>query len=265
MAKIVGNDISNHQGQPNFDVLVKNANFLIVKATEGTGYTDIQLKRNQSEARRVGLALGYYAFVHPELGNDPIAEADYFLKAVGELKEGEVLALDYEPPTTTQVQAHVDWCRKWLDHVFEKTGVRPLIYLNQAIISKLNWQSVIDGSYGLWIAAYTYDPNNNDFNAGEFKFAVMQQWTSSQQVPGLLGNIDGNVFFGDISVFKKYGYKPAPTPQPPSTNWEQKYKDEVIAHDKTKQELNNTKISLESQISTLTTRLNKIKEFTANT
>lgn len=208
----LGNDIAKYQGDVNFDIYKNNSNFVIIKATEGNGYKDTKFSRNQSEARRVSLPLGYYHFARPDLGNSPEAEAEYFLKTCGQLHNGEVLVLDYEP--NNQVQAWVDWCKKWLDYVTSKTGCKPLIYLNQAQVQKFNWKSVVDGGYGLWIAAYTYDPTNNTFNKGQWNFAAMQQWTNKQNVPGISGVADGNVFFGDIATFKKYGYK-APVPTDP--------------------------------------------------
>lgn len=214
----LGNDISRWQGDVNFDTLKNNCQFLIIKASEGVGFVDPKFSRNKSEARRVGLPLGYYHFAHPDLGNFPETEAEYFLKTIGELQLGELLVLDYEPPN--QKQTDVDWCRKWLDYVYSKTGVRALIYLNQSQVKKFNWQSVVDGGYGLWIAAYTGDPTKNNYEKGQWTFAAMQQWTNAQQVPGISGNVDGNVFFGTLDTLKKYGYRkgqntePQPTPTP---------------------------------------------------
>jgi len=216
----LGNDIASFQGDVNFDTYKDNAQYVIVKVTEGNGFLDPKLGRNQSEARRVGLLIGYYHFARPDLGNSPESEAQFFIDKVGKLKEGEFLALDYECPN--QAQAHVDWCRKWLDYVYNKTSVKPFIYLNQSQVQKFDWQSVVDGSYALWIAAYTYDPRNNNFVTGKFKSAAMQQWTNNQQVPGIPVKVDGDVFFGDIPTLKKYGYKPAPPPPPP-IDWETKY------------------------------------------
>lgn len=207
----LGNDVASYQGDINYDVFKNNTQFVIAKATEGRGFTDPKFKRNQSEARRVGLLFGYYHFARPDLGNSPEAEAQYFLDVIGEIKEGELLALDYECPN--QKQEHVDWCRKWLDYVYSKTKVRAFIYLNQSQIKNFNWQNVINGSYALWVAAYTGSPLVNTFITDEFKAAAMQQWTSGQNVPGISGRVDGNVFFGDLATLKKYG-KPAAQPEP---------------------------------------------------
>ena len=214
---ILGNDVASYQGNINFDLYRNNANFIIPKATEGVGFIDPKFARNQSEARRVGILRGYYHFARPDLGNSPEAEADYFLSVLGQLQEGEVLCLDYECPN--QVQAHVDWCKKWLDRIYSKTGVKPLIYLNQSQVKQFNWKAVIDGGYGLWIAAYTYDPNNNNAEIGQWPFAAMQQWTNGQTVPGIPAVADGDVFFGSEQAFKAYGFKkPASSSVSPSVS-----------------------------------------------
>jgi GH25 family lysozyme M1 (1,4-beta-N-acetylmuramidase) len=222
MSTIVGNDVANFQGQINWDVYKNNANFCILKATEGVGYIDSTFKRNQQEGRRVGLPLGFYHFARPDLGNSAEAEANYFIQQIGTLNDGDVLCLDYEP--ASQNQEHVNWCKTWLDKVFAVTGVRALIYLNQSQVKKFNWKVVVDGGYGLWIAAYTETPLNNNYEKGLWQFAAMQQWTSSQIVTGIPSKaVDGNVFFGDVNTFKKYGYK---RPLPP-TDYKKLY-DEIV-------------------------------------
>lgn len=209
----LGNDISKWQGDVDYNTFKNNAQFVIIKTTEGTNFVDPKFKRNQEEAHKTNILLGYYHFARPDLGNSAQAEADDFLEAIGDLRDGELLALDYECPN--QTQAHVDWCRQWLDYVYSKTKVRAFIYLNQSQVKNFNWQNVVEGSYALWIAKYTYNPNDNTFDPSEFKTAAMQQWSNGQQVPGVSGGVDGNVFFGDLATLKKYGKPPAVVVPPP--------------------------------------------------
>lgn len=266
MAISLGNDISRWQGDVNYDVFKNNTQFVIIKATEGKGFTDPKFSRNQSEARRVGLPLGYYHFARPDLKNSGRDEADYFLSVIGSPVEGEVYVLDYEPASNPGDV--VAWCKEWLDRVLEKTGVKSIIYLNQAQVKAFNWKPIVDAGYGLWIAAYLktkeenfYSPYHNAFEKGAWPFAAIQQWTNAQNVPGISGNVDGNVFFGDIATFKKYGYhksaEPTPTPEPqPSTEVEQLKKDIEQRDEKIKQ--------LESDSAKLTQRAEKA-EATAQT
>lgn len=214
---IVGNDISEFQGQVDFSTYKNNSNFLIMKSSEGTSYIDHWFGNNRAQARYYGLPCGFYHFAKPDIGNSPEDEAKFFCALMDgdPLREGEMLVLDFE----VQYFDPVGWCKRWLDYVSNHfNGVKPLMYLNQSLATSYDWQPVVDAGYGLWIAAYTYDPSNNNFQTGKWPFAAMQQWTDVQNVPGIVGNIDGDVFFGDAEAFKKYGYHaPQPVVEPQVT------------------------------------------------
>ncbi len=209
---IVGNDVSEFQGQIDWNVYKNNSNFIIIRATFGNGYFDKWFTHNRDEARRVGLPRGYYHYAYPQY-NTPEIEADWFCKALWDIQEEESLYLDYEENWNGNV---VSWCKAFLDRIAGKlNGYKAFIYLNQSLATSYDWTPVVSAGYGLWIAAYTYDPNNNNFKIGPWPLAAIQQWTNKQQVPGIQGAVDGDVFFGDINTFKKYGYiKPQPSPQP---------------------------------------------------
>lgn len=253
MARISGNDISKYQLTIDWNTYKNNSNFALIKATEGVGLTDPQFSRNQSEARRVGIPVGYYHFAHPELNADPTKEADDFLAQLGQLQDGEVLALDYE--IENRIQAHVDWCKKWLDYVFSKTGVHPLIYMSESVTTQLDWSSVANAAYGLWVAKYLTNPTPDaSFVTGKWPFAAIYQWTSKQQVPGISTVVDGDVFYGDQSIFKKYGYK-KPTPPPPPVNYQDLYNKEVATNAQLTHDLNQAN----SNIASLQTKIDKAK------
>lgn len=212
---IVGNDISNYQGEIDYGTYQKNTNFVIMKATEGLAYIDTWFGNNRSQARKYNIPLGYYHFARPDQGNRAIEEADFFLKMLSgdPIREGEVIVLDYEVGYSDPV----GWCKAWLDHVSAQlNGIKPLLYLNQSLIRTYDWSPVANADYGLYVADYTYNPINNDFFTGAWQSAAMQQWTDKQVVPGIQGGVDGDVFFGTVEQFKSYGYKaPAPVVTPP--------------------------------------------------
>lgn len=208
----LGNDISHWQGKIDWNTYKNNSQFVIMKASEGNYYKDTALDFNKTEARKTNLIVGFYHFARPSHGTSGTDEADYFLKTIGDFKEGELLVLDYEDNWGGDVVA---WCKAFLDRIREKlSGYNALIYLNQSHMS-LNWKPVIDTGVGLWIAAYTYDPYKNTFNKGQWPFAAMQQWSNKQSVPGIPVVTDGDVFFGNIDILKKYCYK-APVVTPPT-------------------------------------------------
>lgn len=200
---IVGNDISGAQGDINYDIYIKNSNFNIFKATEGVGFVDPKFSKNQYSFRNRAFPIGYYHFARPDLNNSPESEAEFFLSIIGPLQNGEVLCLDYEP--NWPGGDAVGWCKRFLDHVQTKTGVKAFIYLNKSQVRNFDWSPVANAGYALWLACY----DNNLIN-GAWSFVAMQQWTSSQQVPGISGNVDGDYFFGDTTAFGKYGYKKQP-------------------------------------------------------
>ena len=151
---IKGIDISKWQGVIDYTKVKTVADFVIIKATEGVGYTDPKFLTNQAEIRKQGLLLGYYCFSRPDLKNTPQAEVDYLLKTIGTLKAGEVIFLDYEI-TPSKYNKPVEWCKAWLDHLAKRLdGYKGLVYLNQSLLKGFDWKSVIDGGYGLWLAIY---------------------------------------------------------------------------------------------------------------
>lgn len=215
---IVGNDISNYQGEVDWGTYKDNTNFVIIKASEGIRYIDTWLGNNRQKARDLNLPRGYYHFARPDYGNSAIDEARYFVDLMDgqPLQEGEVLALDYE----VHYADPVTWCKTWLDFVSQRYGgMKPLLYLNQSLATSYDWSPVVDAGYGLWLASYTFDPNINTGETGKWPFMALQQWSDKQLVPGIEGDTDGDVFFGTAEQFKAYGYhNPALTanPQPVS-------------------------------------------------
>jgi lysozyme len=199
---IKGIDVSHWQNDIDWKKVAKDGvEFAILKATEAVGYVDPKLEENYKEARKQGILLGFYHFAR---GGDAHQEADFFLSKIPKLQRGEFLVLDYE----INIVKEVEWCRKFLDRVFDRTGIRPILYTNEARVTSINWQYVIDGNYGLWVAKYGV--NNGDLgkkpNIGQWPFAVIWQYTSKGKVDGIEGNVDLNMAFADdVDTLAKYG------------------------------------------------------------
>jgi GH25 family lysozyme M1 (1,4-beta-N-acetylmuramidase) len=116
-----GIDISHYQGVINWSILPLEYEFVIIKCTQGLKYLDPKFSTNKNLARKSGRLCGYYHFADQ---NDPIKEADWFLKNVGDIQQGELVVLDSETGQTP------DWCLKFLNQVYLKAGFRPLLYIN---------------------------------------------------------------------------------------------------------------------------------------
>lgn len=221
MSQLYGVDVSEFQGEINWDELNAVANFVIIRASFGTDRKDNQFDRNQSEARRVQasagpLGIGYYYFAYPTL-IDAVTSANYFVENLGSLQPGEVLFLDLEGNVGSDP---VGWAHAFLDRVHVLTNQKPLIYLNQALVNEHNWSPVIEAGFGLWLA--DYDGNKTGPGvATPWSVTAVRQWTDADTVAGISGKVDGDVFYGDFSQWYSYG-KPSPlvatTPSPvPST------------------------------------------------
>lgn len=192
-----GIDVSHHQGTIDWSK-VKDVDFAVLKCTEGTSFFDHEFTNNKTGCRKYGILAGFYHFAG---GEDAIKEADYFLEQVGGILAGEFLVLDYEIHLTDPVT----WCKKFLDRVYSKTGIRPLIYLNVSTIYSFDW-SIIAKDYGLWIA----DPSSATPRIGEFPYYVIWQH-GTEPVTGFANPIDVDSTLISLDVLKKYGMKPSET------------------------------------------------------
>ena len=214
MAWLGGCDISKWQGSINWPALDPGTAFVVIKASGGDDglYRDSQLTANQTGARSIAptTGVGYYHFAG---GGDPVAEADYFLEQVGDLQEGEFLALDWEI-------GHADpvgWCTAFVNEVHTKTNVWPLLYVNASTLNGYAWTPVT-ANCGVWVADWAVSP---DANVATSYTYVMQQYKDNGTFPGIAGNVDSDAFFGTLDELRMYGYKatpsPSPTPAPPAT------------------------------------------------
>ncbi len=213
-----GIDVSEHQGQIDWGQVITARKFAMIRASY-SGAKDKMLDRNKDEARNTGILRGFYHYAYPQYSPDPVADARQFTQFVGDLRDGEVLALDVEEHWGGN---WVDWAKKWLDEVFRITGRRPLVYMNDNFDNMYDWKPVVDGNYGLWLAYW--DNNTQNLPATDWPFVAIKQYIvgGPGAVPGIAGRIDLDVFYGDEEQFKKYGAQaqapaaPQPTPTPPA-------------------------------------------------
>jgi GH25 family lysozyme M1 (1,4-beta-N-acetylmuramidase) len=71
---------------------VSGLDFVFVKGTEGTGYTNPKQKTEAARARKSGLAVGFYHFLHP---GHIWAQASYFVEEC-DSEAGDMLVVDWE-------------------------------------------------------------------------------------------------------------------------------------------------------------------------
>lgn len=202
-----GIDISSYQ--TGLELSQVPCDFVVVKATEGTTYLNPSCYTHAEQALRLGKKLGFYHYA--SVGNAE-EEADWFLQCIGSYIDQVVLVLDWEGRVTEEGQS---WAKSWLDRVYMRTGVRPLIYMNNGMVNRVDWSIVVRGNYGLWNAGYYngdtpmgYNPNAPIYGElGAWGNCAMYQYTSSGRLPGWNGNLDLNVFYGDRDAWDAYARK----------------------------------------------------------
>jgi len=224
-----GIDISAAQ---DIDVSGLSIDFVVIKATGGTQYVNPKCDTNYQQAKNSGKLKGVYHYYSDGYGGDnPIAEANWFVDNIQGYINDAILVLDWERGGNPQV-SDVSKAKAFLDHVQARTGIKPLIYMSASLVSELDWSSVIAGDYGLWVAAYTYNntpiydfnmPESNDPNPSWGSVGdIMWQFTSNGHIAGYNGNLDCDYFYGNANTWNAYQSKPntsipevTPAPVPP--------------------------------------------------
>ena len=199
-----GIDISHWQDGINLNAIAFD--FAIFKATEGTGYVDKCCDKFYQTAKKKGACLGVYHYAN---GKNYKTEADWFLKNIKGYIGEAILVLDWESQGNPVFNSGKDktWIKNWCDYVYQKTGVKPIVYVSKAYMNLVKGI----GDYGLWIAQYA---NNNVVNGYQSKpwnegaySCAMRQYTSSGRLPGYSGNLDFDKFYGDRNAWNKYAGK----------------------------------------------------------
>lgn len=197
-------DVSKWQGPIDFSKVDRDV--VIMKASQGTSYLDPYLYQNYDQAKHQhGKLVGMYHFAN---GNDPVAEANWFLQCIQPIEQFDVFVLDYE----IHLADPISWCAAFLNHIYDATGVWPLIYMNRSTLAGYNWNDILS-KCGLWIA----DPDHNpDDGAQTYGHTYILHQYGEASVPGVSGSCDIDRYWGSLESWKKYGYnyQAEPAPQP---------------------------------------------------
>jgi len=196
--KTLGHDVSGHQGPVDWPAsAAKGAEFVFVKATEGTGFRNPQFAQQYNGSHGAGMIRGAYHFARPDVGPGG-PQAHYFIdNGGGWTADGKTLpgALDveYNPYGETcyglDAAGMTAWIKDFSDTYAKRTGRAPVIYTSTSWWNRCTGSSKAFGSVNpLWIARYA--PEIGPLPAGWSTHTVWQ-WSDKGDLPG-----DQNYFNG---------------------------------------------------------------------
>lgn len=187
--------------QSGIDLSMVPCDFVICKATGGTGYVSPDFKRQVEQSLSLGKLTGVYHFALDGFkGTTPEAEAKHFLNTIKPYLGKVILVLDWEADA---VNLGAGWAKKWLDFVYSETGIRALIYMSQGVASSSAWAEVAK-NHPLWMAQYAnyekqYGYNSNPWGAktcGKWGNNIaIHQYTSQGYLDGYNSNLDLNLAY----------------------------------------------------------------------
>lgn len=205
-----GVDVSRWQGSIDFVALRDSGKrFVIAKATEGIGFQDPLYLANRYGASAAGLAVTAYHFARPDLNpGNPQGEADWFVDNLGLVPGMLVPALDLEVPGTLGAAGLQAWVGAWLDRVYSRTGVRPMIYASPTFWKKYLADTTMFADQGysiLWVAHWFVPGPTVSANNWSNKGWTFWQYTNCGSVPGISGCVDLDRYNGPDLTPVTYG------------------------------------------------------------
>jgi lysozyme len=188
-------DISAAQPSIDWPAYRQWSSVVAIKATEGIGYTSPTFAAQRAGAIAAGIdTLLLYHFARPDLGNDPVAEANYMHSIVGPIRDTDLIILDYEVQNPA---ANAGWAARWLAEQALNYGKLPGIYASDAYIRERLQYSVL-AKYPLWLAAWTYNANVRPPCPPPWSSYTAWQFSDrATNVPGVPGSVDCNIFLGE--------------------------------------------------------------------
>lgn len=200
-AAMYGADVSGWNSQARTDCARIPGDFLIVKATEGTGYRFAQFAQCVTQALGAGKRVAAYHYAHPNLASAQ-AEANAFLSAVRPYKGRIWTFLDYESVPDA------GWASDWLRIVSQDMGQSTGIYMSASWVNRQSWGECT--RYPLWIAGYPlgyarftrFAPPDFPYRVRGWQVVSMWQFTSTGFLDGG-GAYDLNVFYGAGATWDK--------------------------------------------------------------
>lgn len=177
---------------------------IIHKSSQAASSKDPEYAKRRPRAAAVGILWGAYHF--GTLKADPVKQAEHFVATVGE-KDAEdpavLLCLDWEGNAKDTMNRK--GAEAFVSHVKKLTGKFPVLYSGHAFINaqmdRVNPNETVLSNCKLWLARYGPKPPQAPRAWSSWD---LWQYSSAGNVDGIKGNVDRNLFKGDLDQLKAW-------------------------------------------------------------
>lgn len=208
------NGIDIASWQQGIDLSQVPCDFVICKATQGTGYVNPDYNRAIKQADSLGKLTGVYHYIDGTVSAH--AEAEHFINVVKNRIGKSILCLDWESEQN-QAWGNLNYLDAVTKEVYNKTGVHPLIY---ASLSVYPWDLAKDNNCGTWVAQYAdMEPTGYQSEPWNNFDCTIRQYSGTGRLPGYNGNLDLNLGKLTSEQWMQYAAvngNVSPTPSKPS-------------------------------------------------
>ena len=198
---LLGIDVSHWDGAIDWAAVSadpQRISFAVLKATSGEHSGDATYATNRTGALTHGILIAAYHFAYPQpTANDATIQADHFVDVAQLAADRVIPALDIESTglkfwtgiTAAQLGS---WMRTWLDRVFARTGLRPMVYTSPSFWESrvANNASIASAGYPLWVAHWgVASPRVPASNWASYGWRCWQ-YSDSGRVSGVPTSVD---------------------------------------------------------------------------
>ncbi|MBF2708308.1 glycoside hydrolase family 25 protein [Flavobacterium soyangense] len=196
--KAIGLDVSEFQGKIDWTLVENIENdypleFVFIRATAGNDREDEQFATNWLGAKKNKLIRGAYHYYRPN--ENSLEQAQLFIKTV-HLQKGDLPpVLDIEKlPKEQSLDSLRVGLKRWLKAVEAHYKVKPIIYTSEKYYDDFLKEDF--SNYLFWIANYNFyrEKIGDDW--------LFWQFTEKASVLGIKGNVDVNIYNGDVEQLR---------------------------------------------------------------
>lgn len=204
---MTGIDISEWNGDIDFDKVKNHVDFIMIRATWGNKHKDKYYKIYADSCKKVGIPFGFYYYSYALNEDESKREVAYFLKAISEYKKdiSFPLAIDMEDTDgykakngfpTNEVLCNI--CKVACDEI-GLSGYYPMIYASKDYFeNKLNLDTV--AKYNKWLAWW----NSKAIDEVDKEKYQMLQYKSTGIIDGIKTKVDINKSFVEFHKLIAY-------------------------------------------------------------